>query len=200
MQMHLYSDNCQYSHRVRLVMAIKGVSAEVEYISGKQRPQRLLELNPKGNLPTLEDRDVLLYESWVILEYLEDRYPYPQLMPVFPVDRAKHRQLAHRIHTDLCWHGDRIEQGTKLQASKSRKELRSNLMALMPLFDANEWFGSEEFTLVDCCIAPLLWRLPLLGINIQQSPRTLPLLRYCKKLFELEVFVPSLSDAERRMR
>ncbi len=206
MQMQLYSDSQQYSHRVRFVMAIKGISAKVDYVIGNSK--EFLEINSQGTLPTLEDREVQLTQSQVIIEYLDERYPEPQLMPAFPVQRAKCRQEMYRIQKSLCEHvdiiersiGPRVSKTRKEQASKARKLLRANLTILMPLFDNNEWFSGEEFSLVDCCMAPLLWRLPSLGVNIQQGPRTLPLLNYSKRLFQNKSFIPSLSEIERGMR
>jgi len=206
MQVRLFSDSQQYSHRVRFVMALKKVSAKVDYVTGKSK--ELLDINSQGTLPTLEDRDVRLTESQVIIEYLDERYPYPQLMPGFPVQRAECRQQMYWIQKDLCAHADVIAEGSgprvsktrKEQANKARQELRTNLMILMQRFDNYVWFSGKDFSLVDCCMAPLLWRLPSLGINFQQSPRTLPLLRYSKRLFEMESFIPSLSEVERDMR
>ncbi|AKF49970.1 MULTISPECIES: glutathione S-transferase N-terminal domain-containing protein [Pseudomonas] len=196
-----YSDPADhYSHRVRIVLAEKGVSAEIiEVVAGRHPPQ-LIEVNPYGSVPTLVDRDLALYESTVVMEYLDERYPHPPLLPVYPVARANSRLLIHRIQRDWCGLVDlildtRSKEPARVQA---RKELRESLAGVSPLFAEKAFFMSDELSLVDCCLLPILWRLPILGIELPRPAK--PLLDYMERQFAREAFQTSLSDAEREMR
>ncbi|MCI3947006.1 stringent starvation protein A [Pseudomonas syringae] len=196
-----YSDPADhYSHRVRIVLAEKGVSAEIiEVVAGRHPPQ-LIEVNPYGSVPTLVDRDLALYESTVVMEYLDERYPHPPLLPVYPVARANSRLLIHRIQRDWCGLVDlildtRSKEPARVQA---RKELRESLAGVSPLFAEKAFFMSDELSLVDCCLLPILWRLPVLGIELPRPAK--PLLDYMERQFAREAFQASLSAAEREMR
>lgn len=197
----LFSDPAShYSHRVRLVLAEKGIAAELIEVPAGQCPAQLAELNPYASLPTLADRDLALYEPTVVMEYLEERYPHPPLLPVYPVARANSRLLMHRIQRDWCSLVDqildpRIKEPVKAQA---RKELRESLTGVSPLFADKPYFLSEEMSLVDCCLLPLLWRLPQLGIELPRPAK--PLLDYMERSFAREAFRSSLSAVERALR
>ena len=196
--MTLYSDPVNpYCHRVRLVLAEKNITFEIIDIDPINMPEKLMELNPYGALPTLVDRDLKLYESRIIMEYLDERFPHPPLLPVDPVSRSTSRLLMYRV--DLDWYRlmDVILAGKK-DAAKARKELRESLISTAPVFGARPFFMSDEFTLVDCSIAPLLWRLPELGVDIPASVKGLH--DYAARLFERESFVQSLTEAEQEMR
>ncbi|MEJ2394844.1 MAG: glutathione S-transferase N-terminal domain-containing protein [Candidatus Thiodiazotropha sp.] len=196
--MTLYSDPINpYCHRVRLVLAEKNITYEVEDIDPLNMPEELMELNPYGTLPTLVDRDLKLYESRIIMEYLDERFPHPPLLPVDPVSRSTSRLLLFRVENDWYRQMDIILTGKK-EATKARKELRESLITTAPVFGAKPFFMSDEFTLVDCAIAPLLWRLPTLGVEIPASAKGIH--TYAKHLFERESFNQSLSEAEREMR
>jgi RNA polymerase-associated protein len=196
--MTLYSDPMNpYCHRVRLVLAEKKITYEVEDIDPLNMPEALMELNPYGTLPTLVDRDLKLYESRIIMEYLDERFPHPPLLPVDPVSRSSSRLLLYRVENDWYSLMDIILAGKK-EAAKARKELRESLLSTAPVFGAKPFFMSDEFTLVDCAIAPLLWRLPVLGVEIPASAKGIH--SYAKRLFERESFTHSLSEAEREMR
>ncbi len=196
--MTLYSDPMNpYCHRVRLVLAEKNITYEVEDIDPLNMPEELMELNPYGTLPTLVDRDLKLYESRIIMEYLDERFPHPPLLPVDPVSRSTSRLLLFRVENDWYRQMDIILAGKK-DAAKARKELRESLISTAPVFGAKPFFMSDEFTLVDCAIAPLLWRLPELGVEIPASAKGLQ--AYAKNLFERESFQQSLSEPEREMR
>jgi RNA polymerase-associated protein len=196
--MTLYSDPVNpYCHRVRLVLAEKNITYEVEDIDPLNMPEELMELNPYGTLPTLVDRDLKLYESRIIMEYLDERFPHPPLLPVDPVSRSTSRLLLFRVENDWYRQMDIILAGKK-DAAKARKELRESLISTAPVFGAKPFFMSDEFTLVDCAIAPLLWRLPELGVEIPASAKGLQ--AYAKNLFERESFQQSLSEPEREMR
>jgi RNA polymerase-associated protein len=200
--MTFYSDNTShYSHRVRIVLAEKGVTVEMIEADSAHPPAELADLNPYGTLPTLVDRDLILYESKVMMEYLDERFPHPPLLPVYPVARAESRLYIHRIEKDWCNLVDSIlHSRSDNVVTKNTKELRESITAIAPIFTEKPFFMSEEFTLVDCCIAPILWRLPSLGVDIRSSKQTKPLLAYMDSLFERESFQASLSEQEREMR
>jgi RNA polymerase-associated protein len=179
------------------VLAEKNITYEVEDIDPLNMPEELMELNPYGTLPTLVDRDLKLYESRIIMEYLDERFPHPPLLPVDPVSRSTSRLLLFRVENDWYRLMDTILAGKK-EAAKARKELRESLITTAPVFGAKPFFMSDEFTLVDCAIAPLLWRLPILGVEIPGSAKGIH--AYAKRLFERQSFNQSLSEAEREMR
>jgi RNA polymerase-associated protein len=200
--MTLFSDPCsQYSHRVRIVLAEKGVTVDIEDIDSNNVTEEILEANPYGTLPTLVDRDLALYESKVVMEYLDERFPHPPLLPVYPVARAQSRLWIHRIEKDWCTLVDGIlanPDGKK--AEPLRKEFKESLMSISEIFIDMPYFMSEEFTLVDCCLAPMLWRLPQFGIELPNNRQTKPLLDYINRLFERPAFQESLTDLEREIR
>jgi len=187
-----------YSHAVRLVMAEKGINHEQQVVDLANKPDELQELNPYNQVPTLVDRDLVLYESRLIMEYLDERFPHPPLMPVDPVSRARNRLFLHRVYTDWYLLFDQVLWGTRPKAAKMRVALAESLLSASPIFAQKPYFMSEEFTLVDCAIAPLLWRLP--ANNIALPAKAGPLLEYADRLFEREGFQASLSETEREMR
>lgn len=202
--MALFSDPaCHYSHRVRIVLAEKGVSVDVEDVDPTNPPAELLELNPYGTTPTLADRDLALYETKVMMEYLDERFPHPPLLPVYPVARALSRQLMFRVERDWCSLTDTILAGKDDKAiDKARKELRDHLLGIAPVFNDMPYFMNEEFTLVDCCLAPILWRLEFLEVKLPGpgSRQVRPLISYMQRVFERPSFRLSLSQREREMR
>jgi len=200
--MTLFSDSTsQYSHRVRIVLAEKGVSVDlVEGLDGVPVPE-LGDLNPYNTMPTLIDRDLILYESKVMMEYLDERFPHPPLLPVYPVARAESRLFMYRVERDWCSLVDTILRSSNASdVTMARRDLGDSLTALSPIFSEKPYFMSDEFTLVDCCIAPILWRLPALGVDIRASKQTKPLYNYMDSLFGREAFQESLSIQEREMR
>ncbi|MCV6610227.1 MAG: stringent starvation protein A [Amphritea sp.] len=199
--MTFYSDgNDHYSHRVRIVLAEKGVAVEINDCDPNNLPEDLASLNPYNSLPTLLDRELVLYESNVMMEYLDERFPHPPLLPVYPVARAESRLYMYRIQRDWCDLADTILTTEDAdEADQARKELRDSLVAVSPIFGEKDFFMSEEFTLVDCCIAPLLWRLEILGVELPEA-QSKDLLKYMERLFERESFQISLSEEEREMR
>jgi RNA polymerase-associated protein len=201
--MTFFSDgNSHYSHRVRIVLAEKGVTVDIIEADSSNIPEELTDLNPYNTLPTLLDRELVLYESKVMMEYLDERFPHPPLLPVYPVARGASRQYIYRIERDWCAAVDAIAAGTvnAKTLEKHRKELRESLMAIAPIFAEKPFFMSDEFTLVDCCLAPILWRLPALGIELPNTKQTKPLLAYMDLLFGRESFQESLSELEKEMR
>ncbi|MFV0477205.1 MAG: glutathione S-transferase N-terminal domain-containing protein [Parahaliea sp.] len=200
--MTFFSDSSShYSHRVRIVLAEKGVTVDMVETDANHPPAELSELNPYNTLPTLVDRELVLYESKVMMEYLDERFPHPPLLPVYPVARAESRLYIHRIEKDWCTLVDSIQNSRSDNVvKKAIKELREGITAVAPIFSEKPFFMSDEFTLVDCCIAPILWRLPSLGVDIRSSKQTKPLLNYMDALFSRESFRESLSEQEREMR
>ncbi|HYQ37353.1 MAG TPA: glutathione S-transferase N-terminal domain-containing protein [Pseudomonas sp.] len=196
-----YSDPADhYSHRVRIVLAEKAVSAEIIDVPRGQCPPQLAEVNPYGSLPTLVDRDLALYEPTVVMEYLDERYPHPPLLPAYPLARANTRLLMHRIQRDWCSLVDRVLDVRTPESGRvqARKELRESLTGVAVLFADRPFFLSDEFGMVDCCLLPILWRLPLLGIELPRQAK--PLLDYMERLFARNSFQASLSVTERAMR
>lgn len=186
------------SHRVRIVLAEKGVSYEVINVETRSKPEDLLELNPYGNIPTLVDRELALYDPNIITEYLDERFPHPPLMPVYPVARAKARLIIYRFDREWGPLIRKLETGKTLDM-KAAKELGSYLAQLIPVFQSSTYFLGDEFTLVDCCIAPVLWRLPIWGINLSPS-ETKILNKYANRLFQRDSFQVSLTEAEQELR
>src|SRR5579872_3948074 len=159
--MTLYSGAMDvFSHRVRIVLAEKGVAVEVIHLDSKEKMEDFLELNPYGTSPTLVDRDLVLYDANIIMEYLDERFPHPPLMPVYPVARAKTRLMIYRIDKEWGELVRQIETGKPEESEAACKELKNFLVKLAPVFANSAYFLNEDFTLVDCCIAPILWRLP----------------------------------------
>jgi len=197
--MTMYTDpNNPYCHQVRLALAEKGIAVDVLETHLGEHSEGLLAVNPHNTVPTLVDRELVLYQSRIIMEYLDERFPHPPLLPVYPVFRAKSRLLMHRIEEDWYSLYHKINDGDKRTADKARKELQESLIALTPVFAEKPFFMSEEFSLVDCCLAPLLWRLPQLGIEIPKTAKALN--NYANRLFELDSFVASLTEVEREIR
>ncbi|MGL5336773.1 MAG: stringent starvation protein SspA [Enterovibrio sp.] len=198
--MTLYSDaSDMYSHQVRIVLAEKGVTYEIELVDPANLPDDLKELNPYGSVPTLVDRELALYNSSIIMEYLDERFPHPPLMPVYPVARANSRLMMHRIERNWYALVDVIFKGNAEQATMARRKLRDEILSLAPVFAEFPFFMSEEFSLVDCYLAPLLWRLPVMGIELS-GPGSKEAKNYMTRVFERDSFLASLTEAEREMR
>lgn len=190
-----------YSHRVRIVLAEKGVSVDIVDIDPKCIPDELSEINPYNSLPTLVDRELVLYESKVMMEYLDERFPHPPLLPVYPVTRAQSRLWMYRIEKDWCPLVDTIVNGkNKDAADKARKELMESIVPIAPIFQEMPFFMSEEFTIVDCCLAPILWRLEAMEIKLPNTKQVQPLLAYMERLFKRDSFLLSLTELEKEMR
>ncbi len=197
--MTLYSGAMDiYSHQVRIVLAEKGVSVDILNVDANHPCEDLSELNPYNSLPTLVDRELVLYHANVIMEYLDERFPHPPLLPVYPVARARSRLMMYRIKRD--WYNllDRIQGEDEKAAKVARNELKEGLVTLAPVFSDTPYFLSGDFTLVDCCLAPILWRLPYLGIDLPRGAKAVQ--QYANRLFERESFQVSLSESERELR
>ncbi len=199
--MTLFSDAADhYSHRVRMVVAEKGVNVEIVDVSPGKKPEDLAEINPYNTLPTLLDRELVLFESTVIMEYLDERFPHPPLLPVYPVARAQSRSLIHRIEKDWTRSVDLLMSGRSRESTlaKARKELTESLITVAPIFADKPFFMSDEFTLVDCCVAPILWRLKYMGIKLPER-QARPMRRYMREIFSRASFRGSLTETEMEM-
>jgi len=195
--MSLYSD-CDdvYSHQVRIVLAEKGVNVEILQSKQGDANDDLMAINPYGTIPTLIDRELVLYEARIIMEYLDERFPHPPLLPVYPVARAETRKMMHRIEQD--WYQLLLQIKSNTDADQAREYLLDSLVSLDPVFADKLYFLSDEFSLLDCALAPLLWRLPQLNIEIPASAKALH--AYMQRVFKRDSFQSSLTDVERQLR
>jgi RNA polymerase-associated protein len=184
-------------HRVRLVLAAKGVGYEREVVDPARPPEDLLDLNPYGSTPTLVDRDLTLYDTSVVCEYLDERYPHPPLMPIDPLSRARLRLAAVRIERDWLPEVETIRAGGR-PADAARKRLREHLLAALPLFRASKFFLNPEMSLLDCLVAPVVWRLPWLGVDLGREGK--PIVDYGERLFHSQGYTRSLTPEEKAMR
>ena len=196
--MTLFSGNtCPYCHMVRIVLAEKGINYDIHNVDLGDTPEDLKDLNPYNEVPTLVDRDLVLFDHQVIMEYLDERFPHPPLMPVDPVSRARNRMMLHRIERD--WYRLAHQLTNPDTASDAvRKELRDSLMSISPIFDQKPFFLGDEFSLIDCSVTPLLWRLPSYGIELPAAAR--PLINYAERMFERESFKQSLTEGEKELK
>ena len=194
--MTLYSGaNDPFSHLARIVLAEKNVSYEINIIEPNMLPEDLIDLNPYNSVPTLVDRDLVLYDSRVIMEYLDERFPHPPLMPVDPVSRARSRLMLHRIDHD--WYSllpDLLGTDEK-KKDKAIAEFQNSLASIAPIFEAMPYFMSEDFSLVDCSIAPLIYRLEEFGVEIPAPAKSVK--KYLERVFERESFQESLTEVEK---
>src|SRR5690242_14035644 len=191
----LYSArDCIHCHRVRLVLAAKGVTYDLVQVDLDDPPEDLLDLNPYNSVPTLVDRDLVLYDTSVICEYLDERYPHPPLMPVDPLSRARLRLACVRIERDWVPEVANIRAGGRA-AEAARKRLRDHLMSALPLFKAAKFFLNPEISLADCLVAPVVWRLPSLGVSLPKEAK--PIIDYGERLFRSQGFARSLTADER---
>ncbi len=197
--MNLYTTAASIEcHRARIVLCEKDIVHEVILVDPKKLPEDLVDLNPYGSLPTLVDRELVLYNSRVIMEYLEERFPHPPLMPVGPVQRAQTRLALFQVEQDWYPLVDIIETKGEKAVAKAKKELTESIASVAEIFSAMPYFLSEEFTLVDASVAPILWRLRHYGIELPKEAKAIE--TYANRLFEREGFVLSLTEAERELR
>jgi RNA polymerase-associated protein len=188
-----------WSHRTRIVLAEKSIHAEIIDVREGNLPEDLLDLNPYQSVPTLVDRDLVLYDSRVIIESLDERFPHPPLMPVDPVARAQFRVALYRIERDWYTLAQQInDPGDRKAAQQARKTLRDSILASADVFKAKPYFLSDEFSLVDATIAPILWRLPAWEIDL--PPQAQAIARYANLIFSRPAFRHSLSRIEQEMR
>jgi len=188
-----------HSHRTRLVLAEKSINIDIISVEGPDLPEDLLDLNPYHSVPTLVDRELVLYDSRVIIEYLDERFPHPPLMPVDPVTRAQFRLALYRIEKEWYALAQQLaEAGDKRTGDKLRKILRDSILSSADLFKGRMFFLSDEFSLVDASVSPILWRLPVFGIELPAQAK--PIQRYMDDVFSRPSFQESLTELEQEMR
>lgn len=186
--------DCHRCHRIRMVLKEKAAAVEIEHYKKPGLPSGLADINPYNTLPTLIDRDLALYETRVIMEYLDERFPHPPLLPGYPVERAQCRLWMHRIESDWCPMVDRILDGKG--SADDVKNLGDSIISISPVFVEHPFFMNDDFSLVDCCVAPILWRLAQMGIELPSNRQTKPLLEYMNRIFARTAFTESLSEYE----
>jgi stringent starvation protein A len=187
-----------YSHRTRIVLFEKDVECQIVDVDLTKKPRELADLNPYNQVPTLVDRDLVLYESNIINEYLDERLPHPPLMPVDPVSRARARLMLLRFDRD--WYNllPEVTGADKKTAQRARNVIRDGLAVISPIFKDQQFVLGEECSLVDCALAPLLWRLDHYAIELPRQAK--PILDYADRLFARKAFKLSLSETEKEMR
>tara|TARA_B100000945_G_C20166887_1_gene495858 strand:- start:78 stop:680 length:603 start_codon:yes stop_codon:yes gene_type:complete len=197
--MGLFSGNtCIRSHQVRFVLREKGITTDIQNVGGKKVPEDLIALNPYASIPTLTDRELVIYDSGVIIEYLDERYPHPPLMPVSPVDRAKVRLALVSLEADIVSTAIELDAALGSRNENSlRKKLKSMLNASLDLFSSNKYFLNDELTVIDCVLAPILWRLEYFGITLGKEQKAI--IDYMETVFSHETFQDSLSEDEEEM-
>ena len=197
--MTLYSDpNCAQSHRVRIVLGEKDLVFNVVNVNNTDSNEDLIALNPNNTTPTFVDRNLVLYESRVIMEYLDERFPHPPLMPVDPVIRAKTRMVLHYIEKDLYGLLDDLKSSGEKKSSAAKVKLEENLMFSLNFLQGSKFFLSDDFSIIDCSIAPILWRLPEYGIELPKSGKAI--LQYADRIFKRSSFMDNLSEQEEEIR
>ena len=198
--MVLYSDSTSpIGHAVRIVLAEKGINVEINYVAGDEDlPEEIVEINPYNSILTLIDRELVLYDAQIIMEYLDERFPHPPLMPVDPVTRASNRQLRYRVMRDLYSCVNEMTSENEIAVANTKKTIRDQLTSIAVAFTQKPFFMSDDYSLVDCCMAPLLWRLDFYGIKLPSSAKHM--LQYADRLFSRDAFQNSLSEQERELR
>lgn len=198
--MTLYSGTTDpFSQRCRIVLYEKGMEDfQVIDVDIYNKPEDLAAINPYNMVPVLVERDLVLSESNIINEYIDERFPHPQLMPADPVMRARARLFLHRFENEMFSHIQFIETGTPKVAEKSRLALRDNLTQIAPIFAKQKYMLNEEYSMLDVAIAPLLWRLE--HYDIQLGREAAPLMKYAERIFSRKAYIDSMTPAEKAMR
>jgi RNA polymerase-associated protein len=197
--MTLYSGTtCPFSQRCRIVLYEKGMDFQITDVDLFNKPDDLAVMNPYNRVPVLVERDLVLYESNIINEYIDDRFPHPQLMPADPVMRARARLFLYRFENELFCHVDTLENGSPKTADKARQIIRDNLTVIAPVFAKQKYMLGEEFSMLDVAIAPLLWRLEHYGIELPRQAA--PLAKYAERLFSRPAFIDAMTPSEKVMR
>jgi RNA polymerase-associated protein len=197
--MTLYSGTtCPFSQRCRIVLYEKGMDFQIVDVDLYNKPDDLAVMNPYNRVPVLVERDLILYESNIINEYIDDRFPHPQLMPADPVMRARARLFLYRFEQELFAHIDTIDKGPKKSADKARIIIRDSLTQISPVFVKQKYMLGDEFSMLDVAIAPLLWRLDYYGIQVPKQAA--PLMKYAERIFSRPAYIEALTPSEKVMR
>jgi RNA polymerase-associated protein len=196
--MNLYSGTtCPFSHRCRIVLYEKQMDFQVIDVDLFNKPEDIAVINPYNRVPVLVDRDLVLYEANIINEYIDERFPHPQLMPPDPQTRAKARQLLYTMEHELFSHIDPLEKNLK-SADKARAHVRDRLTELSPVFNKQKFMLGDDFSMLDVAIAPLLWRLDHYGIQLDKEAA--PLMKYAERIFSRPAYIEAMTPAEKAMR
>lgn len=197
--MTLYSTvTCPFSHRCRIVLHEKDMDFQVVDVDPNSIPEDLAVISPYGKVPILVERDLVLYEANIINEYIDDRFPHPQLMPADPVMRARARLMLHRFEKELFSHIDALEQDDQKAADLARKEIMNGLTLIAPIFEKQKYMLGDDYSMLDVAIAPLLWRLGHYGIKLPKQAAMLS--KYAERLFSRPLFIEALTPSEKLMR
>lgn len=197
--MILYSGtSCPFSHRCRIVLYEKGMDFEIKDVDLHDKPAEIASMNPYNQVPVLVERELTLYESNIINEYIDERFPHPQLMPPDPVMRARARLFLFNIERDLFSHLPDLKSANAKTADKARATIRDNLIQIAPVFTKQKYMLGEEYSMLDVAIAPLLWRLEHFGIQLPKQAA--PLLKYAERIFSRPAFIEALTPIEKAMR
>ena len=189
------SPSCPQCHRVRIVLAEKELDYKLIMVNVGQKLSDLAEINPYNSVPTLVDRDIVLYDTKVILEYLDERFPHPPLLPMDPITRARVRLALYHIEVD--WYGQlkKLTSSSSRIVTGARKTLQETLTANAHMFKAHRYFMNDEFSMLDCSLAPIFWRLPSLKVEMPQK-KSHPVYQYTKRIFTRPSFRKSLTEIE----
>lgn len=198
--MTLYSGiTCPFSHRCRIVLYEKGMDFEIIDVDLHNKPEDLAVMNPYNEVPVLIERDLILHESDIINEYIDERFPHPQLMPADPVMRARARLFLFRFEKELFVHVKALESGASgKEANKAREAIRDGLTTIAPIFAKQKFMLADDFSMIDVAIAPLMWRLE--HYNIDLGKNAAPILKYAERIFQRQSFIDSLTPSEKAMR
>lgn len=201
--MVLYSGTtCPFSQRCRLVLFEKGMDFEIREIDLFNKPEDISIMNPYGQVPILVERDLILYESNIINEYIDERFPHPQLMPADPMMRARTRLLLFNFEKELFIHVHTLENLRGKVSDKvmenAKKEISDRLITLVPLLEQNKYMLGDDFSMLDVAIAPLLWRLDYYGIELSKTAA--PLMKYAERIFSRPAYIEALTPPEKIMR
>ncbi|MES2205840.1 MAG: glutathione S-transferase N-terminal domain-containing protein [Pseudomonadota bacterium] len=197
--MQLYSGiSCPFSQRCRIVLFEKGMDFQVIDVDPDNKPEDLAVINPHNTVPVLVERDLVLYEANIINEYIDERLPHPQLLPTDPVMRARARLLLFQMEKEIFSHIDTLEKSSTKAAEKSRQAVREQLIMLSPIVTKQKYLFSDDFSMLDIALAPLLWRLEYYGIEL--SKQAAPMLKYAERIFSRQTFIDALTSPERGMR
>ncbi|MDR2925544.1 MAG: glutathione S-transferase N-terminal domain-containing protein [Azoarcus sp.] len=196
--MNLYSGTTDpFSHRCRVVLYEKGMDFEIIDVDLYNKPEDIAIINPYNRVPVLVDRDLVLHEANIINEYIDERFPHPQLMPPDPIMRARARQLLHTFEREMFVHIPALEASQK-GVEKIRAYVRDHLIQLAPMFAKQKFMLGDDFSMLDVAIAPLLWRLELYGIELPKAAS--PLMKYAERIFSRQGFIDALTPSEKVMR
>ena len=197
--MQLYSGTtCPFSHRCRFVLYEKGMDFQVIDVDMYNKPEDIAVMNPYNRLPVLVERDLILYESNIINEYIDERFPHPQLMPADPVMRARARLMLFNMEVELFSQIEALESGKEKQTDRAKAHVTDRLIELSPIFTKTKHMLGDDFTMLDVAIAPLLWRLDYYGIDM--SKNAVPLLKYAERIFSRPAYIEALTPSEKVMR